>query len=52
MAIIGFISAFCLFLDNIDVILDKKVSKRYKVIRTLCIMFVMVAMLSYYFITI
>lgn len=49
-AILGFIASFCLFLDNIDVILDKKINKIYKIMRTLCIVFVMVIMLYVYFI--
>ena len=50
VAILGFVASFCLFLDNIDVILDKKVSKIYKAVKTSCIVFVMLEMLCVYFI--
>ena len=50
VAMLGFIASFCLFLDNIDVILDKKVSKIYKVVKTSCIVFVMLEMLYVYFV--
>jgi hypothetical protein len=49
-AMLGFVASFCLFLDNIDVIFDKKVSNTYKAIRTLCIVFVMLIMLHMYFV--
>lgn len=50
VAILGFIASFCLFLDNIDVIFDKKVSKTYKIMKTSCIVFVMLEMLYVYFV--
>lgn len=50
IALIGILLSFALFLDNIDLMLDKNVDKIYKVIRTLCIWFNILAMIHFYYI--
>ena len=50
IALIGMALSFALFLDSIDLILDKSVDKTYKIVRTLSIWFNILAMLHFYFI--
>lgn len=50
IALIGILLSFALFLDNIDLMLDKNVCKAYKIVRTLCIWFNILAMYHFYMI--
>lgn len=50
IALLGMALSFALFIDNIDLMLDKSVNKAYKIVRTLSIWFNILAMLHFYFI--
>lgn len=49
IALVGFITSFALFLDNIDSMLDKD-KNIYKKVRTTCICINVFVMLHFYFV--
>ena len=51
IALLGVILSFSLFLDNIDLLLDRSIRKSYKIIRTFIICFNIFAMLRFYMIS-
>ena len=51
IATIGLCFSFAFFLDSIDMLLDKNVSKTYKIIRTFGHWFVIFTVLHFYFVT-
>ena len=48
ISLIGILSSFALFLDSIDLMLDKGADKIYKIVRILCIWFNILAMYRFY----
>lgn len=50
IATIGLCLSFIFFLDSIDDLLNKEVSKQYKITRTIAHWFVIFAMMHFYFV--